>query len=167
MKRWRLCREIDNILGTMRTCFVRVSKLSDFPWECNFKMEPEMQIQVQIGDTWRVFFMNPPRSLNEFITTAASREIPKTRFMDFGLLYENDEGEYVVLNDDPVCLRIAISSSKRIEGTDISRLKLRVFEGSSRVERTDPSSSTSDRPKARVCLKSDFLCNDRAFKILI
>ena len=27
------------------------------------------------------------------------REIPKTRFMDFGLLYENDKGEYVVLND--------------------------------------------------------------------
>ena len=27
------------------------------------------------------------------------REILKTRFMDFGLLYENDEGEYVVLND--------------------------------------------------------------------
>ena len=26
-------------------------------------------------------------------------EIPKTRFMDFGLLYENDKGEYVVLND--------------------------------------------------------------------
>ena len=27
------------------------------------------------------------------------REIPKTRFMDFGLLCENDKGEYVVLND--------------------------------------------------------------------
>ena len=27
------------------------------------------------------------------------RGIPKTRFMDFGLLYENDKGEYVVLND--------------------------------------------------------------------
>ena len=27
------------------------------------------------------------------------REIPKARFMDFGLLYENDKGEYVVLND--------------------------------------------------------------------
>ena len=26
------------------------------------------------------------------------REIPQTRFMDFGLLYENNEGEYVVLN---------------------------------------------------------------------
>ena len=28
-----------------------------------------------------------------------SRAIPKTRFMGFGLLYENDKGEYVVLND--------------------------------------------------------------------
>ena len=27
------------------------------------------------------------------------REIPKTSFIDFGLLYENDEGKYVVLND--------------------------------------------------------------------
>ena len=27
------------------------------------------------------------------------REIPKTRLIDFGLLYENDKGEYVVLND--------------------------------------------------------------------
>ena len=78
MKRWRLCRKIDNILGTIRTCFVHVlSKFSGFPWEM------EMQIQVQIGDTRPVFFMNPPRSLNE-LTTAISREIPKTRFMDFG-----------------------------------------------------------------------------------
>ena len=28
-----------------------------------------------------------------------SRAIPKTRFMGFGLLYEKDKGEYVVLND--------------------------------------------------------------------
>ena len=27
------------------------------------------------------------------------REIPKTRFMDFGLLYEDHKGEYEVLND--------------------------------------------------------------------
>ena len=46
-----------------------------------------------------------------------------------------------------------------IKGTDISRLKLQVFEGSSPsvktkpVERTDPSSSTSDRPKARALSK--------------
>ena len=57
--------------------------------------------------------MNLPRSLIE-LTTAISREIPKTPFMDFGLIYENDEGEYVVLNDDPVCLRITISASKCI-----------------------------------------------------
>ena len=28
------------------------------------------------------------------------------------------------------------------------------------VERTDPCSTTSDHPKARACVKSDFLCND-------
>ena len=38
--------------------------------------------------------MNPSRSLNE-LTTAISHEIPKKRFMDSGLLYENNEGEYV------------------------------------------------------------------------
>ena len=32
------------------------------------------------------FCVNPP-------------EIPKTRFMDFGLFFENEKGEYVVLND--------------------------------------------------------------------
>ena len=85
-----------------------------------------MQIQVQIGDTRRVFFLTPPRNLEELKKTI-TREIPKTRFFTFGLLYENDEGEYVVLNDEPMCLRIAISGSKRIEGTDVSRLKLRVF----------------------------------------
>ena len=65
-------------------------------------------------------------------------------------------------------LRIAVSSSKRIEGTDISRsqVKLQLFEGSSTsvktkpVERTDPCNSTSDRPKAEACLKSDLLRND-------
>ena len=30
------------------------------------------------------------------------REILKTTFMDFGLLYENDKGEYEVLND--ICM---------------------------------------------------------------
>ena len=33
--------------------------------------------------------------------------------------YENDEGEYVVLNDDPVCLRISIYGSKRIVANDL------------------------------------------------
>ena len=42
--------------------------------------------------------MNPPGSVKD-LKNYILREIAKTRFMDFGLLYENDEGEYVVLND--------------------------------------------------------------------
>ena len=41
--------------------------------------------------------MNPSESVED-LKNYILREIPKTRFMDFGLLYENDEGEYVVLN---------------------------------------------------------------------
>ena len=57
-----------------------------------------MQIQAQIGDTRRVFLwirLEVLRIQKNFIL----REIPKTRSMDFGLLYENDKGEYVVLNN--------------------------------------------------------------------
>ena len=57
-----------------------------------------MQIQVQIGDTRRVLYESAWEcwgSKKDFIL----REIPKPRFMDFGLLYENDKGEYVVLNE--------------------------------------------------------------------
>ena len=57
-----------------------------------------MQLQVQIGDTNRVFFMNPPEGV-EGLKNYILREISKIRFMDFGLLYKNDEGEYAVLND--------------------------------------------------------------------
>ena len=59
-----------------------------------------MQIQVQIGDPRRVFLwirlgvLRIKKKKNYIL-----REIPKTRFMDFGLLYENDEGEYVLLNN--------------------------------------------------------------------
>ena len=42
--------------------------------------------------------MNPRGSVED-LKNYILREIPKIRFMDFGLLYENDEGEYVVLND--------------------------------------------------------------------
>ena len=42
--------------------------------------------------------MNPPGSVED-LKNYIPREIPKTRFIDFGLLYENDEGEYVVSND--------------------------------------------------------------------
>ena len=44
--------------------------------------------------------MNPPGSVKD-LKNYILREIPKAGFMDFGLLYENDKGEYVVtvLND--------------------------------------------------------------------
>ena len=44
------------------------------------------------------FFFNPPGSVED-LKNCILRDIPNTRFMGFGLLYENDKGEYVVLRD--------------------------------------------------------------------
>ena len=79
------------------------AKFSGFSWERILFLKSAcvnmvMQIQVQIEDTRRVFLwilVGVLRILKKYIL----REIPKTRFMGFGLLYENDKGEYVVLND--------------------------------------------------------------------
>ena len=57
-----LCREIDNVFGAVRTCFDHVlSKFSGFSWERILFLKSAcvnmvMQIQVQIGDTRRVFY---------------------------------------------------------------------------------------------------------------
>ena len=171
MKRWQSGHEIDNVFGAKRSCFVHVLCMfssftsSEGRFTCEATMESEMQVQVEIGDTRRVFFMAPPKTVDE-LNNAITSNIPKMRFLTFGILYENDEGEYVVLNNDAISLRIAISTSKLIVGTDIQRLKLRVFEGSSPsvkakpVERAEPSSqssSTEGRPSARVSLNRDIL----------
>ena len=70
MKCCRLvCHEIDNFFGAARTCFDHVlSKFSGFSWErIQFLIfacvNMAMQIQVQIGDTRRVIFMNLPGSV--------------------------------------------------------------------------------------------------------
>ena len=95
-----LRREIDNVFGAVRTCFDHVlSKFSGFSWEPILFLKSAcvnmvMQLQVQIGGTSRDFFMSV-EDLKNYIL----REISKIRFMDFGLLYKNDEGEYAVLND--------------------------------------------------------------------
>ena len=58
-----LCLEIDNVFGAVRTCFDHVlSKFSGFSWERILFLNSAcvnmvMQIQVQIGDTRRVFFL--------------------------------------------------------------------------------------------------------------
>ena len=66
-----------------------------FSWECilflkSARVNMVMQIQVQIGDTRRVFFVNPRWSVEDLKSTTFLREIPKTCFIDFGILYEND-----------------------------------------------------------------------------
>ena len=43
--------------------------------------------------------MSPLGSVEDLKNYIYLREIPKAHFMDFGLLYETDKGEYVVLND--------------------------------------------------------------------
>ena len=56
-----LSREIDNVFGTIRSCFDHVlSNFSGFLWERILFLKSAcfnmvMQIQVQIGDTRRVF----------------------------------------------------------------------------------------------------------------
>ena len=74
-----LCREIDNVFGTIRTCFDHMlSKFSGFLWKRILFLKSTcvnmvMQIQVQIGDTRRVFFMNPPGMLRNYSTTFCVR----------------------------------------------------------------------------------------------
>ena len=131
-------------------------------------------MQVQVGDTRRAFFMNPPKSYRD-LERAVSRKIPKTRAMEFGLMYENDEKEYVVMNSDTICLRIAISSSKCIEGTNVPRLKLRVFEDSFPSVKSSLSTSPSHPAKpqfmpvfiAKLCttMKSREMRNNKAMRI--
>ena len=59
-----LCREIDNVFGAARTCFDHV--LSKFSGFLNFAcVNMVMQIQVQIGNTRRVFFMTSPGSVED------------------------------------------------------------------------------------------------------
>lgn len=84
------------------------------------------------------------------------------QFMDLSLLFENDEGEYLVLNNyDSLCLRIAITSAKTIPGTDIHRLKLRVFEGSSPSIKAPPNKTDGEGvrkfgPQKRVSLEASY-----------
>ena len=79
--------------------------------------------------------MPQPNSYAELYDTI-KKEIPKAQSVSFSLLFENDESKYIVLNKDNLCLRVAVLSSKTIPGTDIRRLKLKLFEGSSPTRRS-------------------------------
>ena len=56
-------------------------------------MESAMQVQVEMGNTRRVFLMTPPKTVDE-LNKAITSSIFKMRFSTFGILDENDEGEY-------------------------------------------------------------------------
>ena len=71
------CREIDNVFGAVRTCFDHVL-FSGFSWEHILFLKSAcvnmvMQIRVQIGDTRRAFFANPPWSVEDLKITFCVR----------------------------------------------------------------------------------------------
>ena len=91
--------EIDNVFGAKRLCFVDVLcmfssfTLSVGRFTREATMESEMQVQVEVGNTRRVFLMSPPKTVDE-LNKAITSSIFKMRFSTFGILDENDEGEY-------------------------------------------------------------------------
>ena len=83
----------------------------------NTHVNLQVQVQIETGETRRAFFTHQPSNYQQLIDDI-KREIPKTKFMDFGLQFENDEGDYVVLNSsNEISLRVAITSAKSIPGT--------------------------------------------------
>ena len=60
-------------------------------WWCKFKFKLKILEEFFYDSAWECWGF---KKKNYILC-----EIPKTRFMDFGLLYENDKGEYLVLND--------------------------------------------------------------------
>ena len=74
MKRCRLVSvvKLTTFFGAVRTCFDHVlSKFSGFLWERILLLKSAcvnmaMQINVEIGDARRVFFMNPLGSVEDF-----------------------------------------------------------------------------------------------------
>ena len=114
----------------------------------------EIQIQFKYNETIRSAIINEPITYEE-LEYEIKNEIPKIRDIEFGLMYENHDGDYVVLNKDPRCLRLAITSSSVVPGTDLKRLKLLIFVGHSpsrRKERDLDSPIAIKSPlKKRVC----------------
>ena len=123
-----------------------------------------VQLQVQVGETKRVIFTPEPSNYIDLVGVI-KKEIPKTQIIDFSLLYENDEGEYVVMNNhDPLCIRIAFASAKIIPGTDVRRLKIRIFEGSSPSVKVAETTERSDSTGGIVCKATEHPHRVRAKK---
>ena len=116
----------------------------------NTHVDLQVQVQIEIGVTRRAFFTHQPSNYQQLIDDI-KREIPKTKFTDFGLQFENDEGDYVVLiSSDELSLYVAITSAKNIPGTGIRHLKLRLFLGSSpSINKTEMKKNFQQKQRRR------------------
>jgi hypothetical protein len=90
----------------------------------------EIQVQFKYNETIRSAIIDEPITYEE-LEYEIKNEVPKIRDIEFGLMYENHDSDYVVLNKDPRCLRLPITSSSVVPGTDLKRLKLLIFVGHS------------------------------------
>ena len=77
----------------------------------------EIQIQFKYNETIRSAIIDEPSTYEE-LEFEIKNELPKIRDIEFGLMYESHDGENVVLNKDPRSLRLAITSSSVVPGTD-------------------------------------------------
>ena len=132
----------------------------------------EIQLQFKVNGTIRSSIISVPNTYKE-LEDEIRKQVKRLNIIEFGMTYENHDGEHVVLNKDPRCLRIAIASFPVIPGTDLKRLKVEIFEGSSpsvRIkdkthddeEKTACSNSSVSHPaydksplKKRLCSASD------------
>ena len=116
------------ILATCKTCISDVVKMND--------------IQVQVGycGIKRVFITPEPQSYIELISFIRTHiyTCKAVLMSTCTLFYENDEGDFVVLPKGPESLAIAIKSSKKIPGVNMTRFKLKVSD-----KCTSPSTKTS------------------------
>ena len=90
----------------------------------------EIQIQLKYNETIRSAIIDEPSTYEE-LEFEIKNELPKIRDIEFGLMCENHDGENAVLNKAPRSLRLAITSSSVVPGTDLKRLKLLILMGHS------------------------------------
>ena len=86
----------------------------------------EIQIRFKYNETILSAIIDEPSTYEE-LEFEIKNELPKIRDMKFGLMYENHNGENVVLNKDSQSLRLATTSSSVVPGTDLKRLKLLII----------------------------------------
>lgn len=87
----------------------------------------EIQVQFEFRGVKRVFVTREPRSYSELISLIQVH-VEGVNSARCCIMYENDEGDYVVLSKDAHSLAIAIQSSKVIPGVNLTRFKVKVLE---------------------------------------